>query len=104
ELARLGNAVAHAVNNTVQAVEVDQETAALAAEIAGALLAAKKPLVVSGTGACNVAVIQAAANVAYALKDKEKDSGLVYTVPEVNSMGLTLMAEKWLEDAFQQVA
>lgn len=104
ELARLGNAVAHAVNNTVQAVEVDQETAALAAEIAGALLAAKKPLVVSGTGACNVAVIQAAANVAYALKDKEKDSGLVYTVPEVNSMGLALMAEKWLEDAFQQVA
>ncbi len=104
DMARLGSAVAHAINGAVPAIEMDRHTAALAEEIATALLAAKKPLVVSGTGSCNEAVILAAANVAYALRDKAKDAGLVYTVPEVNTLGLALMADQWLEDAFKQAA
>lgn len=102
DIARLGNMVAHKINNTLPAVEVDKDTDALAAEIAEALLAAKRPLVVSGTGVYNEAVIHAAANVAYALKDKEMDAGLIYAVPEVNSMGLAMMSEQFLEDAFEK--
>lgn len=103
DLARLGMAVAQKINSDLPQVELDTETDALAAEIAEALIAAKKPLIVSGTSTYSKAVVQAASNIAHALKDKEKDAGLIYAVPEVNSMGLTMMTEQYLEDALEKV-
>ncbi len=101
-IARLGNVIAQKINNSLPGIEVDPDTDALATEAAEALLNAKKPLIVSGTGICSESVIHAAANVAYALKDKDKDAGLVYTVPEVNSMGLAFLSDQYLEDAFER--
>jgi NADH-quinone oxidoreductase subunit G len=92
DIARLGYAVAHAIDDAAPAVPgLDQATAALAKRIAEALLAAAKPLVVSGTGAGLEAVIDAAANVSRALQAKGKHVEISLVVPEVNSMGLALM-------------
>ena len=59
----------------------------LAAEIAAALKAAQRPVVIAGPSCRSAALIQAAANVAWALPG----AALAFTVPECNSLGLALM-------------
>ncbi|MEY4589043.1 MAG: NADH-quinone oxidoreductase subunit NuoG [Pseudomonadota bacterium] len=93
--ARLGFAVAHSIDPTAPAVSgLSAEEAALASQIAEGLLAAEKPLVVSGTGAMSDAVIQAAINVALALKTRGKTPSLALTLRETNSLGSALLAEQ----------
>jgi len=93
DLARLGYAVAHAIDPQSPAVPgLDADTAARAGRIAAALLAASKPLVVSGTGLASIELIDAAAAVARALQAQGKsDAGISLVVPEVNSMGVALI-------------
>ena len=94
DLARLGFAVAHALDSRAPAME----DFPLAGEIARALKAAKKPLVISGTSCASEAVIQAAANVAMA-----GAAALSFTAPECNTVGATLMGGSQLSDAFRAV-
>jgi len=94
DLARLGFAIAHAVDSRAPALE----DFPLAAEIARALKAAKKPLVISGTSCASEAVIEAAANVAMAVK-----AALSFTAPECNTVGATLIGGSLLSDAFRAV-
>lgn len=104
-IARLGYAVAQRINSQLPPVtEMDKEMETLVGSIAEALLSAKKPLIVAGTSLFSEALIEAAANVAYALKDKGKDAGLIYIVPEANSMGLSMLSNQFLDDAFEQAA
>ena len=56
-----------------------------------ALADAEKPLIVSGAGCASPAVLQAAANVAWALTGRGKDSALLLAGTEANSMGVTLL-------------
>jgi len=100
-IARMGYGVAHQINNELTEVLYD-ESRAFVTSIAEALLAAKKPLIVAGTSLYNDAIIQAAANISYALKEKGKDVGLLYVVPEANSIGLCMLADKFLEEAFEK--
>src|ERR1700745_3041635 len=72
DLARLGFGVAPALDSRAPSLE----DFPLAAEIARALKAAKKPLIISGTSCASEAVIQAAANVAMA-----RAGGLSFTAP-----------------------
>ena len=60
--------------------------------IADALLAAERPLIVSGVEAGDESVIQAAANIAAALHARGQSCALMLNVPECNSLGLALMA------------
>ena len=104
DLARLGYAVANLIDPASPAVaDLDAVTAAQAREIADTLLAAKKAVIVSGTGSGSESVINAAANVAWALHAKGRKVELVFAVPEVNSLGLTLMEARPLEEAFAQI-
>src|SRR5699024_2656409 len=104
DLSRLGRAVAHYIDSKLPAVEeLNAETDQLAQEIAAALLKAKKPLIVSGTSLFSENIVQTASEVAHALHKKEKDSGLIYALPEVNSMGMALQSKQFLEDAFARV-
>ncbi|MHB0819934.1 NADH-quinone oxidoreductase subunit NuoG [Stutzerimonas stutzeri] len=94
DLARLGFAVAHAIDPGAPAVTgLDAEAAQLAQRIAAALLAGKRPLIVSGASLGSRALIEAAANIAQALKNREKNASISLIVPEANSMGLALMLE-----------
>ncbi|WP_439858669.1 NADH-quinone oxidoreductase subunit NuoG [Pseudomonas sp. MBLB4136] len=92
DLARLGFAVAHAIDPSAPAVAgLDAEAAALARRIAEALLAAERPLIVAGASLGSRALIEAAANIASALKNREKNGSISLVVPEANSMGLALL-------------
>jgi NADH-quinone oxidoreductase subunit G len=92
DIARLGFAVANIIDGASPAVaDLSEELTAQAQVIADGLLAADKPLVVSGTSLKSEAVIQAAANVAYALKARGKDVGIALALFEANSLGTAIL-------------
>jgi NADH-quinone oxidoreductase subunit G len=104
DLARLGFAVAHAVNDEAPPVaDLPEEVRAMAETIARDLQGAKRPLIVSGTGSNSQAVLKAAANVAWALCANGRPAELSLAVPETNSLGLALMGGGELKSAFQAV-
>lgn len=69
-----------------------------AGRIAAALRNAQRPLVVSGTGLNNAAIVEAAARAAQAL-----GAALSYVLPEVNSAGLAMMGGGTLAEAMEAV-
>ncbi|WP_157632490.1 hypothetical protein, partial [Bacillus cereus] len=77
----------------------DAEAKALAQRIADALVAAKRPLVVAGTSLADPALIEAAANIAKALKLREKNGSLSLVVPEANSIGLAMLGGESVDAA-----
>ncbi|WP_287030498.1 NADH-quinone oxidoreductase subunit NuoG [Pseudomonas sp. UBA6310] len=100
DLARLGFAVAHALDASAPAVEgLDSEAGELVQRIADALLAAKRPLIVSGASLGSKALIEAAGNLANALKNRGKNASISLVVPEANSMGLALLGGESLDVA-----
>jgi NADH-quinone oxidoreductase subunit G len=94
DLARLGFAVAHALDPEAPSAQ----DFPLSAEIANALKTAKKPLVISGMSCCSQAVMEAAANVAMAAH-----AALSLTAPECNTVGAALMGGSPLSAAFGAV-
>lgn len=104
DLARIGFAVAHALNASAPAVEgLDAEALELAKRIADALLAAKRPLIIAGTSLGSKALIEAAANIAKALKLREKNGSISLIVPEANSLGLAMLGGESVDAALQAV-
>ncbi|HEU0198132.1 MAG TPA: NADH-quinone oxidoreductase subunit NuoG [Nevskiaceae bacterium] len=100
--ARLGFAVAHAIDASAPAVTgLDAATQALADRIAAVLLAAEHPLVVCGTAAGSATLLDAAANVATALHAKGKAVEIFLVLPEANSFGLGLMHPRPLSEALE---
>jgi NADH-quinone oxidoreductase subunit G len=97
DIARLGFAIAHRIEAGAPAT--DSTNDALVAQIAEVLMQAQRPLIVSGTGAQSVAVIEAAANIAKALQAKNAAVEISLAVPEANSIGLAMMGAGKLEDA-----
>jgi NADH-quinone oxidoreductase subunit G len=105
DIARLGHAVAQRLDPTAPAVAgLDDATAALADRIAATLAAAKRPLVMSGAGTGSVAVIEAAANIAWALKARNNDTLLSLSVAEANSIGLSMLGAAPLQQALEQLS
>ncbi|MDQ6733489.1 MAG: NADH-quinone oxidoreductase subunit NuoG, partial [Nitrospirota bacterium] len=94
EIARLGFAVAHALDPQAPS----HGDFPLADEIARALKHAKNPLVIAGPSCNSEAIIQAAANVAMAV-----EAQLSFTAPECNTVGAMLMGANPLSAAFQAV-
>lgn len=104
DLARIGFAVAHALDASAPAVEgLDAEALDLAKRIADALLAAKRPLIIAGTSLGSKALIEAAANIAKALKLREKNGSISLIVPEANSLGLAMLGGESVDAALQAV-
>ncbi|ROL64533.1 NADH-quinone oxidoreductase subunit NuoG [Pseudomonas vranovensis] len=104
DLARIGFAVAHAIDPSAPAVDgLDVEALALAKRIADALVAANRPLVVAGTSLASNALIEAAANIAKALKLREKNGSLSLVVPEANSLGLAMLGGESIDAALDAV-
>jgi NADH-quinone oxidoreductase subunit G len=104
DLARIGFAVAHALDASAPAVEgLDAEALELAKRIADALLAAKRPLIIAGTSLGSEALIEAAANIAKALKLREKNGSISLIVPEANSLGLAMLGGESVDAALQAV-
>jgi NADH-quinone oxidoreductase subunit G len=102
DIARLGFAVARAIDGTLPPVPgLGDRDAKLAEDIACELSKASNPLIVSGAGCMSEAVLQAASNAAGALSAKNRNAGLFLTAPECNTFGLALADGQPLEDAFR---
>ena len=100
-IAQLGFAVAHVLDATAPAATFAQTDAV--ESIVNALRGAKRPLIVSGTGAGSVDVIRAAANVAYALHKTNPAVRISLAVPEANSLAMALFDARPLEDALAPI-
>lgn len=104
DIARLGFAVAHGLDTGAPAVpNLPRDVAILADQIASALKDATRPLVVSGAGCGSEPVLQAAANVAWALAGTTPSAALAFSVPECNTMGLAMMGGASLDVALQAI-
>ncbi len=102
DLARLGFAVAQALDAAAPAVpDLPEALGQLAEKIAADLRAAERPVVVSGTSCGDEALLQAAANVAQALSSDGRPAGIALVAPESNSLGLSLMDAADLQAAQQ---
>ncbi|MBJ7278708.1 NADH-quinone oxidoreductase subunit NuoG, partial [Marinobacter salarius] len=104
EIASLGFAVAHRIDPAAPPVEGLSEAMVEAAEtIATALMAAERPLVVSGGSLASEPVLEAAGNVARALSRRAKRGGLALIRREANSTGLSLMGGQPLDWALEEL-
>lgn len=104
DLARLGFAVAHVLDSSAPSVpDLPDALRALATTIAEALKAAERPLIVSGMSCGDAKVIEAAANVAWALCNRGRPAELCFAVPECNSLGVAMLGGRGLESAFKAV-
>jgi len=105
DIARLGFAVARAIDSTMPEVPaLDEAIKRQAGSIADALRAAERPLVVSGAGLRSEAVVLAAGAVARALHGAGKAAMLAYTTAESNTFGLAMMQPKPLGEALSSGA
>ncbi|MBV9036499.1 MAG: molybdopterin-dependent oxidoreductase, partial [Acidobacteriaceae bacterium] len=104
DLARLGFAVAHEIDSDALPVtDFSGEFNDLPGRIAAALRSAKNPLIVSGVSCRTAAILEAAAQVAWALCKAGKPAKLSFCFPECNSAGLGLMNPRPLSEAFEAV-
>ena len=102
--ARLGFAIAHELDASAPAVgDLDKSLNGKIDVIVQALAGAKKPLIVSGTNAGSEAVIQAAANVAKALKGRGQDVGITLLATASNSIGLGMIGGHSLDAALDEL-
>jgi NADH-quinone oxidoreductase subunit G len=91
--ARLGFAIAHLLDGSAPALtDLAPEQQALAASWAALLGSAKKPLIIAGTGARSQALLEAASNIARALKGRGQAVELALVAQETNSLGLAMLA------------
>ena len=105
DIARLGFAVAHAIDPSAPAVAgLESDAAELAQRIAQALLAGQRPLIVSGASLGSREVIEAAGNIARALKNRAKNASLSLVVPEANSLGMALLLAGETRDSSLEAA
>lgn len=104
DLARLGFAIAHAIDSTAPAVaDLDADQAALAARIAASLCAARRPLLVGGSSLGSTALVDAIANIATALAKRGLNADLSLVVPEVNTLGVALLGGLTADAALARV-
>ncbi len=104
DMARLGFAVAHVLDQTAPRVaDLGEAELSLANQIAQALLDAERPVVISGTSCQSDSLMKAAAHVAWALQKRTKKAGIVLTLPECNSLGHALLGGNSLDAAMEAV-
>jgi NADH-quinone oxidoreductase subunit G len=98
DISRLGFAIAHELDSRSPAVtNLNEDALKLAVQISESLKRARRPTVVSGVSLGSEAIVQAAAQVAQALRKLNPEARVFFVVPECNSIGLALMADKGLD-------
>lgn len=104
DIARLGFAIAHAIDATAPAVtDLDATLAAAAQKVADQLMAAQRPLIISGGSLESPKILDAAGHIAYALSQHSKRASLMLIRREANSTGLAMLGGRSLEWALDEV-
>lgn len=101
-LARVGFAVANQLDNEAPGAQTKgEEEDRVTNEIVRILRSAKRPVIVSGVSCGSAEVMHAAANMAQALRRHNADTGIVFTFPACNSLGLALMEGRPFSELLQ---
>ncbi|HSH48573.1 MAG TPA: NADH-quinone oxidoreductase subunit NuoG [Halomonas sp.] len=104
DIARLGFAIAHAIDANAPRVEGLGKALEKTAEmVASQLMAADRPLVISGGSLESTQVLDAAGSVARALSRRTRAAGLMLVRREANGTGLAMLGGKPLEWALDEV-
>ncbi|MFQ1694593.1 NADH-quinone oxidoreductase subunit NuoG [Aeromonas veronii] len=97
--ARLGFAIAHLLDPVAPAVsDLCPEQQAQATRWAELLGNARKPLIIAGSSARDVALLEAASNIARALKGRGLEANIALVGQEANSLGLAMLGAQTLSD------
>ncbi|QWZ95508.1 NADH-quinone oxidoreductase subunit NuoG [Aeromonas sp. FDAARGOS 1411] len=97
--ARLGFAIAHLLDPSAPAVsDLCPEQQAQATRWAELLSNARKPLIIAGSTARDVALLEAASNIARALKGRGLEANIALVGQEANSLGLAMLGAQTLSD------
>ena len=100
DIAKFGFSIAGFIKQEAGTIEnISSEDKNNAKKISEYLLNAENPVIISGTSSKSSEVMQAAANIAWALCKAGKKTGLSFVVPESNSIGISLLENKNLNDA-----
>lgn len=103
--ARFGFAIAHALDKNAPVVNnFNSQFNDKLHIVVKELINARKPLIISGSSSGSVELIGAAFNIANALKNRGSEVGIVFVVSDVNSIGLSMIADKSLDDALDQLS
>lgn len=104
DIARLGFAIAHAIDDSAPAVPgLDRSLEAAAQATARRLMAADRPLVISGGSLESTQVLDAAGSIARALSRRTRRAGLMLVRREANSTGLAMLGGRPLEWALDEI-
>ena len=104
DIARLGFAIAHVIDENSPAVTgLDATLIAAAQTVARQLMAADRPLVISGGSLQSTQVLDAAGSIARALSRRTKRAGLTLVRQEANSTGLAMLGGRSLEWALDEI-
>lgn len=102
--ARLGFAIAHAIDNTAPAVtDLNNDNEIQLNIVVNCLVRASKPLIISGSHAGSLDIIAAATNIARALKCRGSNVGLSFITSGANSLGLAMIGGGSLDDALLEL-
>ena len=97
--ARIGFAIANLLDPSAPAVaDLCPELQAQATRWAELLGNAKKPLIIAGSSARDVALLEAASNIARALKGRGLEASIALVGQEANSLGLAMLGAQTLSD------
>lgn len=103
-LAHLGFAIANQIKNDApKAPDLVEKAREFASTVAQFLSHTKKPVIIAGSGLQTPALIEAAANIAWALVANNIDARLYYALPEANSLGLSMLGDQSLDDAVTRI-
>ncbi|WP_421322944.1 NADH-quinone oxidoreductase subunit NuoG [Aeromonas veronii] len=103
--ARLGFAIANLLDPAAPAVsDLCPEQQAQAARWAELLGNARKPLIIAGSSARDVALLEAASNIARALKGRGLEASIALVGQEANSLGLAMLGAQTLSDKSLEAA
>jgi len=98
KIARLGFEIAAVIDPEAPGNGKDKDYESQVSQVVRGLLEAEKPVIISGMSLLNGKVLEAAANVAWALHKQKKKCSLAFVVPESNSMGLSMLTDQSLDD------
>jgi NADH-quinone oxidoreductase subunit G len=103
-IANFGFAIASIIKNSTKVTEkLNERVIILAETIASSIVNAKNPVIITGTQYGNPDVLKAAEAIAEALLTSEKKASLYISLPECNSLGLSVLGGKSLGEAIQVV-
>ncbi|MCJ8234887.1 NADH-quinone oxidoreductase subunit NuoG [Aeromonas veronii] len=103
--ARIGFAIANLLDPSAPAVaDLGPELQAQATRWAELLDNARKPLIIAGSSARDVALLEAASNIARALKGRGQEANIALVGQEANSLGLAMLGAQTLSDKSLEAA